>query len=60
MHWKPKIFVLIRCWVLSTIMNPRAKKEKFLHRGSVERILRHESIEDCMDPFLGIKHHNDS
>ena len=40
-------------------MTPRTR-EKFLHRGSVERVLYHESMEDCADPLLGIKHHNDS
>ena len=41
-------------------MIPRKRKEKFLHCGSVERVLRLGSIEDCANPLLGIKHHNDS
>ena len=32
--------------------------EKFLHRGSVERVLYHESMDDCTDLLLVIKHHN--
>ena len=52
--------VLIHCQVSSTIMIPRTRDEKFLHRGSVEKVLRHESVEDCADPLLGIKDHNDS
>ena len=32
--------------------------EKFLHRGIVERVLHHGSIEDCVNPLLGIKDHN--
>ena len=55
--WK---IVLIRCWVSSTIMTPRTREEKFLHHGSVEKILYRGSIEDCADLLLGIKHHNDS
>ena len=43
--------MLIRCWVSSTIMTPRTRKEKFLYRGS---------IEDCADLLLGIKCDNDS
>ena len=41
-------------------MTPRTREEKFLHRESVERVLHHKSIEDYVDPLLGIKHHNDS
>ena len=41
-------------------MTPRTRKEKFLHHGSVERVLHCGSIEDYVDPLLGIKHHNDS
>ena len=52
--------VLIRCWVSSTIMTPRTREEKFLHRRSVERDVHCGSIEDCANPLLGIKHHNDS
>ena len=33
--------------------------EKFLHHGSVERVLYRESIEDCAYPLLGIVHQND-
>ena len=33
---------------------------KFLHRGNVERVLHHGSMDDCANPLLGIKHHNDS
>ena len=32
--------------------------EKFLHYGSVERVLYCGSIEDCADPLLDIKDHN--
>ncbi|KAF3974108.1 hypothetical protein CMV_002534 [Castanea mollissima] len=39
-------------------MIPRTREEKFLHRGSVERILRCGSIEGCADLLLGIKYHN--
>ena len=38
----------------------RGSWEKFLHHESVERVLYRESMEDCADPSLGIKHHNDS
>ena len=34
--------------------------EKFLHRGSVERVLHRGSKEDYTDLLLGIKHHNNS
>ena len=34
--------------------------EKFLHCGSVERVRCCGSMDDCADPLLGIKHHNDS
>ena len=33
---------------------------KFLHRGSVQRVLHRGSIEDCVDLLLGIEHYNDS
>ena len=33
---------------------------KFPHRGSVERVLHHESIENCAYPLLSIKHYNES
>ena len=33
---------------------------KFLHRGSVARVLHCGSIEDCAYPLLGIEQHNDS
>ena len=33
--------------------------EKFLHRGSVEKVLYSGSMDDCADPLLGIEHHND-
>ena len=39
-------------------MIPGTREEKFLHRGGVERVLHRESIEDCADPSLGIKHYN--
>ena len=39
---------------------PRTREEKFVRNGSVERVLHCGSIEDCVDPLLGIKHHNDS
>ena len=54
-----KNIMLIRCWVSSTIMTPRRKDEKYLHRGSVESFLHCGSIEDCAD-LLGIKHNTDS
>ena len=38
----------------------RKKEEKFLNRVSVERVLRHGSIEDCADTVLVINHQNDS
>ena len=41
-------------------MTPRTREEKFLYHGSVERVLHHGSIEDGVDSFLAIKHHNDS
>ena len=41
-------------------MIPKTRDEKFLHRGSVERVLRSGSVEDCADPLLCVKHHNDS
>ena len=34
--------------------------EKFLHRGSAERVLYRGSMDDYADPLLGIKHHNAS
>ena len=34
--------------------------EKFLHCGSVERVLYCGTMDDCADPLLGIEHHNDS
>ena len=52
--------MLISFWVSSTEMSPRIGEEKFLHRRSVQRVLRRESIKDCASPLLGIKHHNDS
>ena len=52
--------MLIRCWVSSTIMTPRTREEKFLRRGSVEKVLHYGTIEDCANPLPGIKHHNDS
>ena len=50
---------LIRCQVSSTVLIPRTREEKFLHHGSMERVLNCRSIEDCVDPLLGIKHPND-
>ena len=38
-------------------MIPRTRNEKFLNRGSAERVLYHRSVDDCADPLLGIKHH---
>ena len=32
--------------------------EKFLHHGSVERVLYCGSMDDYTDPLLGIEHHN--
>ena len=52
--------VQIRCWVSTSTMIPRAREEKLLHQGSVEMVQHHRSIKDCDDPFLGIKHQNDS
>ena len=52
--------MLIRCWVSSTIMIPRTIEEKFLHYGSVERVLYHGSMDDCADSLFGIEHQNDS
>ena len=34
--------------------------EKFLHRGSAERVLYRGSMDDCADSLLGIEHYNDS
>jgi len=34
--------------------------EKFLHRGSAERVLYHGSMDDCADPLFDIEHHNDA
>ena len=50
--------MLIRCWVSSTIMTPRTRKDKFLHRGSVEKVLHCGSMDDCADLLFGIEHHN--
>nr|POE76421.1 hypothetical protein CFP56_19868 [Quercus suber] len=52
--------VLIHCLVSITVMTPRAGEEKFLDRGSLERVLQCGSMDDCADPLLGIKHHNDT
>ena len=52
--------VLICCWVSSIVMIPRTGDEKFLHRGSAERVQHCGSIYDCDNPLLGIEHHNDS
>ena len=41
-------------------MIPRTREEKLLHHGSVEMVQHRRSIKDYADPFLGIKHHNDS
>nr|POF25098.1 hypothetical protein CFP56_59167 [Quercus suber] len=41
-------------------MTPRAREEKFLHRGSLERVLYRGSMDVCVDPLLDITHHNDS
>ena len=41
-------------------MIPRTREEKFLHRGSVARVLHHGSTEDYAHPFLGINHRNGS
>ena len=54
------MIVLIHCWLSSAIVIPRKKEEKFLTRGSMERVLCLGSIEDCVDPLFNIKHHNDS
>ena len=34
--------------------------EKFLHCGSEKRVLYRGSMDDCVDPLLGIEHYNDS
>ena len=52
--------VLIYCWVSSIVMIPRTGDEKFLHRGSAERVRHCGSIYDCDNPLLGIEHHNNS
>nr|POE76416.1 hypothetical protein CFP56_19863 [Quercus suber] len=52
--------VLIHFLVSITIMTPRTREEKFLHIGSVEKVLYFGSMDDCADPLLGIEHHNDS
>ena len=53
--------MLIHCWVLSTIMVPTpCNVEKFLHHGSMERVLYRGSMDDYADSLLGIEHHNDS
>ena len=55
------MILLIRCYVLSTIMIPTpGSVGKFQHRGSVERVLHCGSVEDCAYTLLGIEHHNDS
>ena len=41
-------------------MIPRTREEKLLHRRSVEMVQHRRSIKDYADPFLGIKHQNDS
>ena len=51
--------VSIRCWVSSTTMIPRTRKEKFPHRGSMESVQRYVRIKDCIDLLLGINHHID-
>ena len=38
--------ILLRCWVSSTIMIPKTREDKFQQRGSVDRVLHHESIEE--------------
>ena len=35
-------------------MIPKIVEEMFVHRGCVERVLHHGSIEDYADPLLGI------
>ena len=55
------MIMLIHCWVSSTIMvHTPCNVEKFLHHGSVERVLYHGNMDDCADSLLGVKHHNDS
>nr|POE76423.1 hypothetical protein CFP56_19870 [Quercus suber] len=44
--------VLIHCLVSITIMIPRTRKDKFLHRGSVERVLYCGSMDECTDLLL--------
>ena len=51
--------IMIRCWVLSTIMILGNRDEKFLHRGSAERVLYRRSMDDCANPLFDIEHHKD-
>ena len=55
-----KKIVLICFWVSSTRISPRIGEEKFLHRRSVEMVLRRGSVKDYAGLLLGIKNHNDS
>ena len=41
-------------------MIPKTREEKVLHRGGVEMVQHRRSKKDYADPFLGIKHQNDS
>ena len=36
------------------------REEKFLHRGSAERVLHYRGVEYCADSLLGFKDHNES
>ena len=35
-------------------MISRTREEKYLHRGSVDRVIRSGNINDCVDPLLVI------
>ena len=67
------MIVMICCWVSSTVTIPTpwkygkvntvwkcGKVEKFQPHESEEMVLYCGSMDDCADPLLGIKHHNDS
>ena len=55
-----RTIMLIRYWVLSTIMIVRKRYEKCLHHGSAENVLYQGSMDDFANPLLCIEHHNDS
>ena len=55
-----RTIMLIRYWVLSTIMILRTRDEKCLHHGSVESVLHEGSMDNFANPLLCNDHHNDS